>query len=392
MTIALEISAEEIAFQSEWREKIASEMFHVASLLTEPVCKTHEFYRRISIVDVLNPISSRVANCGRKFFLGLGMVGSGTVGAVTALPGIAIRYLAASLQRVPFIHSKQGDEGKILPANGTFTVLTWNICAIGAGYAIEAGGVMPWHFRIEKIVDRIIEKNADVICLNEVFDVRTARYICERLKEKGYSDFYYNIGPKAFGVSSGLLVASRYKIEKPEFTLFPPEMTVGKTKYTAKGIFGFDLTSQGKSFARVFTTHLQNSPAPAFPENEKEAREKQMWMIVEKTNAIRDRCVLVVGDLNADEEEYEASPLRHRFRRGDHFHGEKTWGGDGFCARLVDQQVSGPRTLDYALLGHGRVNAAIHTTLIETDFDGEVFRKEALSDHRGLFSRVTIHR
>src|SRR5690606_8728250 len=110
----------------------------------------------------------------------------------------------------------------------------------------------------------------------ETFDTKSAFLLAEKLKEKGYTHFYFNIGPQALGVSSGIFVASKYEIGQPEFTRFPKETLVGRTKAAAKGIFAFDLKSHGKSFARIHATHLQHSEECSHPtQEERSGRERQ---------------------------------------------------------------------------------------------------------------------
>jgi hypothetical protein len=240
------------------------------------------------------------------------------------------------------------------------------------------------------LISKIEEKNADVNCFYEVFDINLGEYLCHRLKEKGYTDFYFHIGPKAIGLCSGILVASKYKIDNPEFTPYPQETLVGHTKLGAcKGVFAFDLKNHGQNFARIFSTHLQHSHIPQFPtEEEVAARREQMRIIVDKVNAVRDRCVVVTGDLNLDDEEFRASFWQNRFLKGDRFDAhQKTWGGEDFCAKLMGVQVSCPLNLDHTMVLQGTARS-IETTIVETGYDAPVFKEKALSDHAGLFSRI----
>jgi endonuclease/exonuclease/phosphatase family metal-dependent hydrolase len=377
---------------NDWvRNKIVLGVFQAASYLTDPICKTHEFYRRIHIVDALNPTANPISNLVKKIALSVSIFGLFSLAIFTTLPGIALRVLGSHLQKNPFIYMQGESEEKVLPSNGSFSLLSWNICAPAGGYAISDGGVLPWAFRIDDIIDKIVEKNADVNCLYEVFDVNTAVYIFEKLKKSGYNHFYFNIGPKAIGVTSGILVASKYSINNSEFTPFPQDTLIGRTKAATKGVFAFDLESQGRNFARIYSTHLQHSAEPQFPKAEEiEARRKQMQIIIDKLNTIRDRCIVVTGDLNLDDEEYRASFWHNRFQKGDLFYGNnKTWGGDGFCAKMVGQQFSCPLNLDHTMILNGTAHS-ISTSLVETGFDPDVFREKALSDHAGLLSRIYV--
>jgi hypothetical protein len=115
-----------------------------------------------------------------------------------------------------------------------------------------------------------------------------------------------------------------------------------------------------------------------------------MQIIVDKVNAVRDRCVVITGDLNLDDEEFRASSWRSRFQKGDDFgNTEKTWGGDAFCARMMGKRISGALNLDHTMVAKGTAGA-MSTTLVHTGFDPVNFKKEALSDHAGLFTQITL--
>lgn len=386
-----QVAVEESSSSAPLTNRIAQVAFQIASYLTDPVCKAHEYHRRLAVVEHLNPAAYRISNLIRKVALCVGIVGWGLLAVVTSVPGIGLRALGSYLQNEPFIYVQGPEESKTLSPDRSFSLLSWNICCVGAGYTISDGGVLPWGFRIDEIIEKIIEKDADVNCLYETFDSKSGFYICEQLKLRGYNHFYFNIGPKAVGVSSGILVASKYKIHNPEFSLYPQDSLVGRTKNAAKGVFSFDLTSRGEHFARIYSTHLQHSEEPQFPTAEEvEARRKQMQIVVDKVNTVRDRCVVVTGDLNLDDEEYRNSSWQARFQKGDQFGDElKTWGGDEFCARLMGKPISGPLNLDHTMVLNGTARS-IETDLFETGYDPAVFKEGVLSDHGGLLSKIFV--
>ena len=376
-------------FSKDTLNKAAVFAFQAASYLTDPLSKSHEFYRRTFVVEALHPTANAISNLARKISLYIGMVGWAALAVFTTLPGAALRHFGSNLQTQPFTYSQGLSKGKVLSLDRSFSLLSWNICGVGGGYSISDGGVLPWSFRIDNITNKIIEKNADVNCLSEVFDIKSALYISEKLKRCGYSHFYFNMGPKAIGVSAGLLVASKYNIKNPEFSPFPQDSLVGRTKKVSKGVFAFDLESQGQNFARIYSTHLQHSEEPQFPTTEEvDDRKKQMQIIVDKANTLRDRCIVVTGDLNLDDNEYNASFWHNRFQKGDGFGAfDKTWGGDEFCSRMVGRRISTPLNLDHTMIVKGTARS-ISTSLVPTGFNPSTFKAEALSDHAGLLSRI----
>ena len=369
----------------------ATAAFRLASYLTDPVCRAHERYRLVPLMDVLRPEDRGMANRARQGRLLAELCGYTVLAALVTGPGVLLRHLASRLQKMPYLHLKSKGQAKSLGADRAFSILSWNVCCVGGGYPISDGGVMPWRARIEAIADTIIRHSADGVCLYEVVDSHAAYRLADRLMRAGYVHCYHNIGPRALGVSSGILVASRYEVRTPECTLFPVETLVGRTKSAAKGLFAFDLESDGAAFARVIATHLQHSEECMYPTREEQAaRAAQMRIIMERIVDRPALCTVVTGDLNLDDEEYHASPWRPRFHKGDRYHEpRRTWGGDAFCARLVGKRVSGALNLDHTMLvaGSGR---GIETFLVDPGYDAERFTREALSDHGALLSRIFV--
>ncbi len=362
--------------------------FRFASLLTEPICKAHELFRRLYLVDALNPTASKTSNWARKFFLGMGLVVSSFLSVGTAPAGAALRGIASHLEKEPFIYYQGKLSDKTL--EGDFSLLSWNICCVGGGYSISDGGVMPWHFRIDKIVTKINEEDPDILALYEVMDTAAGFHLYEKLQEK-YAHFYFNIGPRAIGPSSGIFVASKAKIKNPEFTPFPKEMLVGRTKISEKGVFSFDVQAEGKKI-KIYATHLQHSEQPQYPtEEEIKARKKEMELIIEKVNQETGN-VIVTGDLNLDNAEYATSSWVETFQDiSFDENASRTWGGDEFCAKMVGKRDSGPLNLDYTLITKkSEINS--RTSLIETDYNDTMFTREALSDHRGLLSQFKLNK
>lgn len=364
-------------------------LYHTASRLTGPVCQTHACFRRLQLLKYKWGTVDKVSSLVFGIFFTARFVVSAVLSVVATAPGALCRRAAMALQKQPFLVHQGAVEGKRLGEERTFSVLSWNICCVSGGYAVSDGGVCEWPGRIDRIIGRICETNADVNCLYEVFDWEAMILLRDRLKEKGYLHIYYNIGPKAVGLSSGIFIASKFAIASAEFTPFPKSMLVGRTKNCEKGVFRFDLQSAGEAFATLFATHLQHSQVSERPEKQDvSARAQEMQLIMEKVDQIRERAVLVLGDLNMSLQELRSSVWAHRFvNAGDQM--EPTWKGDGFCARFMGQGVSGPLVLDYALLV-ARTAESIETQLVDAQFDPDSFPNRALSDHEGLLTTIKL--
>ncbi len=370
------------------------EVFRLASLLTDPACKVHELFRRYCLVDRVNPEASLADRVCKKVAICAAATAYAFLAAFTTIPGVAIRAIASRLQKDPYIHLESISKNPTF--GGQFTMLSWNVCLVKGGYTISDGGVSPAATRIAAIAKKIIDTNADVVCLYEAYDVKDCMYLREQLKTQGYSHFCFNMGSKSIGPSSGIFVASKYRIANPEFTRFPKDTLVGRTKTAGKGVFSFDLESRGNSFARIHATHLQHSERSAFPTPEEvNARKMEMDIIVNKVNQSQGKCNIVTGDLNLDDPEYYASEWSHRFSKGNCHFTEKTWGGDEFCALMTDKPISEPLNLDHTIVAIDPQypnKYSLDTRLIGTGYDPKVYKEGplALSDHDGLLSVVRL--
>jgi hypothetical protein len=110
-----------------------------------------------------------------------------------------------------------------------------------------------------------------------------------------------------------------------------------------------------------------------------------MDLIMEKVKAASG-VVILKGDLNLDDKEYQDSTWKGDFQMGRLPEGF-TWGGDEFYATLVgNKRISPELNYDYTLV----VNAQIETAYVETGYDAKVFTAHALSDHKGVLSKIYV--
>ncbi len=366
-------------------DRVAIASFRAASRLTDPICKSHELYRRIALVDTLYAGEDVLSLYARKISLCAEIIDSASLAAITTLPGVFLRALGTLFQTHPFIYIEGGAVERELPRDRPFSLFSWNICGVGGGYAISDGGVLPWPMRIEQIANKIIDIDADVNCLYETFDIESALYLSRHLQEAGYGHFYINMGSQAVGVSSGILVASKYRIHHPEFTRFPQDTLVGRTKSAAKGVFAFDLGSAEAPWVRIYATHLQHSENPQFPTREEvTARAEQMQIIVDQMSGVSARLQILTGDLNLDDEEYAASSWQHLFQTGRLLSSqeEKTWGGDAFCKHMMGDVASKALNLDHTMIFGTERDAVVVRARPEITSQSETARKLPWVDNR----------
>ncbi len=382
-----------------------------ASYLTDPICKVREYTWQLRITEQMLPADTKV-----KLLFQLGRIGCLLAAIPTTFPGMALRYLIQRFQTVPYLHLKGTYPPKTLVGK-EITVYSANRANVAGGYAITDGGVAPWIYRIDKQIKEIIDQDADVVCLSELFDPTASFNMYEALKKAGYTEFYFNPGAKPVAPGAGLFVASKYAIQDLHFVSFPEATLQGRTKWSCKGFFRFDIVSNSETIARFYSTHLQHSEETQFPhrnptikeitqdvivqalkkdcEDDVVARAAQMHLIMEDISKHRSFAapVIVTGDLNMNEQERNQSRWSQNFTLGtQEYGGRVTWGGDQFCVGLTGgtKRASVPCNLDYTLL-YGNTSATLKTSLIDAGFDGTRFNPEAVSDHSALVSVITLH-
>jgi endonuclease/exonuclease/phosphatase family metal-dependent hydrolase len=335
----------------------------------------------------MHPDSSWFTKRGYNTLLLIKSLFLAAIALITTVLGVALRFTGNLIQKNPFI-SWETVDSKQLPENRTFTMASWNVCCMVAGFAIGEN-LPPWKYRIDRIVANILKKNTDVVCLYETFDTSAAFMIAERLKSAGYHFGYFNIGARALGVSSGLMVASRYKIVNPEFTPFPKDTLLGVSKFSSKGFFTFNLESDATPFAKIITTHLQHSEIAQWPTREEtEARGNEMTLIGRKAaETPRNLATIVTGDLNLDDKEYDTLGLGTLYDKGTPSLTES------FPGNI--RQQTGPLNLDHTMAVRNGAVRSIETTIdpgdIYNGLDYLCRSKIPCSDHRLLKTTLELN-
>ncbi|MDX8431322.1 MAG: endonuclease/exonuclease/phosphatase family protein [Candidatus Algichlamydia australiensis] len=163
------------------------------------------------------------------------------------------------------------------------SVLTFNTCALPSVLPKWFGGMPPVNERKEEVVDFIHQQDADLVCLQEVWDPYFRKFLVEELKEE-YPHIFTKIGPSCWGMDSGLFIASKYPVIE---TLYIPYDNNGSIpdRVIHRGVFTFKIGGH-----KIGVTHLQPGST------KREIRRSQVAQIPED-------CEILIGDLNTQDEE-----------------------------------------------------------------------------------------
>jgi endonuclease/exonuclease/phosphatase family metal-dependent hydrolase len=269
----------------------------------------------------------------------------------------------------------------------------------------------PWKERISALTDKILEVDADVICLQEVHTEDSCFSLYDKLKER-YIHFYVAIGPrplgfslKTLGLPNGLFVASKYPVQHPSFTPF--SVTGYQMNY---GIFDFVIANDSTPLGHIYTTHMQSLNENGFDE----IREKEFLQLIEKIQSEFQSDFdlnlphLVCGSLNiAWGSEEPGETLIHHYFYDAYNHGRSAVIAEEstctnyfseFCLTFADYPEAideNARILDYALLyqplpGYSVrplcKRCSLKTVLVPMHSIDKP--ESAISNHHGLLSTI----
>ena len=153
--------------------------------------------------------------------------------------------------------------------------------------------------RIEQIIDLLIKNDADVICLQEVFDIKIRNRIAQELLKY---DFHYKPSNSMFCLSSGLMILSKYRIISKGFEAY--NNYSGEDSFSEKGILFITIEINNTVYT-IINTHLNANAIFSLNRRCVRTRDKQMHQLIEFIkNNNRDNIILC-GDFNIDLYDYQ---------------------------------------------------------------------------------------
>jgi endonuclease/exonuclease/phosphatase family metal-dependent hydrolase len=294
---------------------------------------------------------------------------------------------------LPMFSYKRGEASEKSFNGKSLTILSFNICFTPDDMPLVFGGMLPWQQRIDKVASTIKDSGADIVCMQEIFDHNGYEALYDSLKDE-YPHFYMHIGPwsfqgsfKSLGFGSGLMVASKYPLDNPQFIPFEKDNT-----HINRGVFSFQvLDKEGKAISHIYTTHLE-----PFEEGKK-LRDKELEQIISQMESEKGETIpkILCGDLNLPPDE-QISWIQNYFTHDlelERFYNEDNYFTScDFTKFWVDPTSFEAKKefLDYSLLyKKGSERFTITTNFIPT------FKPQnpqaATSDHFGLLTKLQFN-
>lgn len=255
------------------------------------------------------------------------------------------------------------------------TVVNWNVCCLPGQMPLLFGGILPAEKRLDRIIFLLKKVDADVICLQEVFERKTALKLIEALKDD-YHVFYYHMSPRnlgfnlqTVGLSSGLFVASKFPVNHPRFEKFAKVVQ----PYIERGFFSFEV--QG---IKLVTTHLEATlKGISDPEISRKEQIEQL---------LKCQPTIICGDLNIAWGKNEPAEVLLKDLYKDPYNEGRTTCTFANCTHC-DYSDETPQILDYLLVSKTSPHK-IKTEVLAVC--GPKNALEAISDHHLQLSTIEL--
>lgn len=368
---------------------------HLSSQLAQPFCDVWHLLR-FRLVAPLDPKKfenreNGVSEIAVRAAIGFGALFSSYLLAAAPVPlfctvavlGLGsrvLRTLGFALQKGGYTHVRgEAPEKRLSPKNPKFTLMTWNICGIGGGLALDHGGVLPWEKRLDALVKQILEEDPDVLVLQEIYDTALAEALISKLK-KTYAHFFIHLGPNSLGSVGGCMVLSKcavHEFSNPSFTNNDWKLNRGFASLELK-----KTPEANTPFVRVLGTHLIDGYEP----KDEARRAVQLAQMVDFVAQKHFLPTVLVGDLNIERDKTEGARLD--FLRHGYQGSEPTR-----TNRLVKQwdptsKDPDDEWIDYISSFQKGPPVTLHECRLVRAFTNNT--KTARSDHHGLRAQIQV--
>lgn len=284
------------------QEKAANLSFHIASHLTEPMCKVSNTMHWI--VSPFDPETSLAGKAQEIFCRALGWAAvsyTAVFSSAIAALGAIVRHTGVKIRgSAEFSHWRGKAPEKKLDEKKGYTLKSWDATAL-AGRSLSKGMPEPKQ-RAKEIIEMAKQKNPDVLCLFKIHDAPLAYSLYEELKGD-YAHFYAFCGTEGHRPGNGGLIASKFHLAEG-FSFHRFEEQSG---WANQGFASFALSSNGKIFSRIITAEMD--------ETSPQLREKQLLQIAKHLTEIHNQNpkkeewipkIFVGSTAERDSEEYHA--------------------------------------------------------------------------------------
>lgn len=245
--------------------------------------------------------------------------------------------------------------------------------------------------RLEKLPPCLISLNSDIVCLQEIYEPDHVKFLISKMKEV-YP--YFSLAENSsFGLSSGLLIFSKFPILKSKFYQFDhPNFFTGL--FAKKG-FQRVLIRINKKNLNIINSHTW-PPFSLNPPKEKtsKATRPQIEKLLAKSGEFKN--LVIAGDFNIGPEVYEEDYelfLHKGF--SDVFEDSKkysnvTWNPKIWLNNKGIYNFWPPERVDHIFFRKGEINLLSRKIVFKKEVLSFGKKHVTLSDHYGVYSKFRI--
>jgi endonuclease/exonuclease/phosphatase family metal-dependent hydrolase len=159
------------------------------------------------------------------------------------------------LSRESFTHNKSNlVQESIAPQDlkiQTLKIRTLNT-ALMPEFIVAYKGLKPSAERAPDLVKELEKTRDDIVCLQEVFNESESEKVADGLKS--YPHKIFDVAPRYLGLSSGLMIASKYPLDCIHF--YPHPVMSGFDQLANKGVLATTVLLPNDRYAFLFNTHF----------------------------------------------------------------------------------------------------------------------------------------
>jgi len=311
------------------------------------------------------------------------IVGIGGVGL--GLGNLGLKALGFALQERGFSHVR----GEVLACpipGGAIRIASLNCCGIFGGMSLDHGGVLPWKDRMDALIGQIQRANADILCLQEIYDISLGERLVARLKSS-YAHFFLHSGPNCPGNHAGVAVFSKFAVQSCAFLSFANnDWSLNRGALFLK-ILPF--AGSPHPAARVIATHLAHGRDDA-------PRLAQMEEIrsVLPPDALP---TVIAGDLNVDRRGSHGASMQQKLEEDPFSSGNPPITCTNRMTAEWTGKDEGPEeSIDYIAFLRGKKHAAelqdaVLIPSFEENGNGSIQTQTARSDHHMIAATLKVN-
>lgn len=258
----------------------------------------------------------------------------------------------------------------------TLSILSWNVFLRPA---ILSDGQ---NQRVDNISQFILDKNCDIVVLQEVFHQKSRKSLLKFLKNK-YPHATKMGNTSFFGISSGVVILSKYPIKKSHFKYF--KKATGSDALAKKAVVKSRVQIDS-FYVDIYGTHMQAGQG----EKRRKIRQKQLDIIEEFINQEDTIVDIIAGDFNI----HSTTPSIDSVLIKLDTELPKLTGELRKTANFSDHDlmtVSGEeKWIDYIFLRNTPRANIIETRIYEAKYDDQEIGVR-FSDHNAVVSKIVLY-